>query len=248
MAQQRQCESGMHMTMDLLLLSRNAPEDTMSSVERVSAAGWSDNTSATMTSTRRRMRLSVVSQIVDIMSALALCHNVTPIVEEKDDRGVPLRIEYHASSPDEIALVMFCEECGVTLVARDEEVITLQVAVDGKREEDSVINMEFQILNVIPFSSETKRMGIILRARTDDTIAEIGGEIGGEIMFLAKGADCVMKGMVGGCVEWLDVEVKSMGRGGLHTLVFAKKVPSKEIYNDFRTRYDNALSQITKLV
>ena len=201
---------------------------------------WSElsgATAATTVSTKRRRRQSVISQVVDIMSALALCHNVTPIVSVRDAQGNPIKIEYQASSPDEIALVKFCEKCGVMLIARDEESITLRVEV----EDDESITLNFSILNVFPFSSETKRMGIILKAKTLHNEGD-GGDMDddGEIVFFAKGADCVMKSMMGGAVEWLDEEVESMGREGLRTLVFAKKVLSRKIYNEFKARYDEA--------
>ena len=49
----------------------------------------------------------------DLILALILCHNVTPTYPDEKD---PLRKEFQASSPDEVALVKFAEELGMSLV------------------------------------------------------------------------------------------------------------------------------------
>jgi phospholipid-translocating ATPase len=40
----------------------------------------------------------------DLVTALALCHNVTPVYPDENDKE---KKEFQASSPDEIALVSF---------------------------------------------------------------------------------------------------------------------------------------------
>ena len=87
----------------------------------------------------------------DMISALALCHNVTPTYENDNQEEV----EYQASSPDEVALVKFAKSLDMQLVKRDQVLITIQNAL-GQHE-------EYYILANFPFSSETKRMGIVLR-------------------------------------------------------------------------------------
>jgi phospholipid-translocating ATPase len=49
----------------------------------------------------------------DMMTALAVCHNVTPINNEDGTRS------FQASSPDEIALVKIAESVGLRLEKRD---------------------------------------------------------------------------------------------------------------------------------
>lgn len=44
--------------------------------------------------------------IRDLILALCLCHNVTPVYPDEND---PTKKEFQASSPDEIALVKFAE-------------------------------------------------------------------------------------------------------------------------------------------
>lgn len=106
----------------------------------------------------------------DMILALCLCHNVTPVYPDEND---PTKKEFQASSPDEIALVKFAEEMGMLLLYRDETYIKLQ---NPAKEIE-----EYDILQNFPFRSETKRMGIVLRHR-----------LSGKLMFYVKGADVAM--------------------------------------------------------
>ena len=90
----------------------------------------------------------------DMIYALCLCHNVTPVYPDANDRS---KKEFQASSPDEIALVKFAEEMGMLLLYRDETYIKLRNP-NGDLE-------EYDILQNFPFKSETKRMGIVIRHR-----------------------------------------------------------------------------------
>lgn len=56
----------------------------------------------------------------DLITALSLCHNVTPIFDENQVRG------FQASSPDEIALVKIAEDIGITLEKRDQNSIVIK--------------------------------------------------------------------------------------------------------------------------
>uniref|UniRef100_A0A182RCP2 Phospholipid-transporting ATPase n=1 Tax=Anopheles funestus TaxID=62324 RepID=A0A182RCP2_ANOFN len=96
--------------------------------------------------------------------------------------------------------------------------------------------MKYQILQTFPFTSENKRMGIIVR--------ELNG---GEITFYLKGADVVMSGIVQ-YNDWLAEESGNMAREGLRTLVVAKKVLTEEHYNDFVMRYNAAKVSVTDRV
>lgn len=54
------------------------------------------------------------------MLVLALCHTVIPEVQEED-------VVYHASSPDEEALVKAAKELGVVFKARTPEAVIIEV-------------------------------------------------------------------------------------------------------------------------
>lgn len=92
----------------------------------------------------------------------------------------------------------------------------------------SGITKSFEIIHLFPFTSESKRMGIIIRDETTD-----------EISFLMKGADTVMSQMVL-YNDWLDEECSNMAREGLRTLVVAKKNLTPEQLADFNRQYKEA--------
>lgn len=131
---------------------------------------------------------------------------------------------YQASSPDEVAIVQWTESVGLTLVFRDRTQIKLQTP--------SGDHITFEVLEIFPFTSESKRMGIIVR----DTVS-------GEIMFLQKGADAVMAKIVQRN-DWLDEECGNMAREGLRTLVMGRKRLSDQSYNAFKQNHHQASVQL----
>lgn len=176
--------------------------------------------------------------------ALALCHNVTPSYDNEFDNitssqngndiitdsnvSIPMQprsVTYQASSPDEVALVQWTERVGVALVDRDISQIKL-------RNPHGQI-MKYDILQIFPFSSETKRMGIIVR----DTQTN-------EILFLLKGADVVVSQLIQ-FSDWLQEQCDNMARSGLRTLVVARKVLTHEQYTDFEMKYTQAKLNMT---
>lgn len=200
-------------------------------------------------------------RVWEAVKALALCHNVTPVYEENDAESIAKSVSveiqtertYQASSPDEIALVKWTEQVGLALVERDLQSITLQLTGVVKSSDTASILtqttdvsvggintslsheklLKFQILQIFPFTSESKRMGIIIQ----DTIS-------GEITFYLKGADVVMSTIVQ-YNDWLNEESGNMAREGLRTLVVAKKTLTSEQYHDFETKYNAARLSIT---
>ncbi|KAI8375062.1 aminophospholipid-transporting P-type ATPase [Choanephora cucurbitarum] len=160
-------------------------------------------------------RRNISVRIRDIVQALALCHNVTPSV------NLDGTITYQASSPDEVAIVKWTEHMGLSLVGRDVNTIQLRVDATGDI-------LYYDVLNIFPFSSETKRMGIIVRNRQTQ-----------EVNFYEKGADTVMARIVQ-YNDWLNEECDNMAREGLRTLVVAKKSLSEDAYKEFTDRYHDA--------
>ncbi|XP_042836075.1 probable phospholipid-transporting ATPase IIA isoform X3 [Panthera tigris] len=175
-----------------------------------------------------KVRRTMSSRVHEAVKAIALCHNVTPVYESNgatDQAEAEKRYEdscrvYQASSPDEVALVQWTESVGLTLVGRDQS--SMQLRTPG----DQILN--FTILQIFPFTYESKRMGIIVR-----------DESTGEITFYMKGADVVMAGIVQ-YNDWLEEECGNMAREGLRVLVVAKKSLAEEQYQDFEARYVQA--------
>ncbi|KAH9845566.1 putative phospholipid-transporting ATPase IIB [Teratosphaeria destructans] len=175
-----------------------------------------------------RTRREIGTRVRDLVLALALCHNVTPTIEEDDD-GQPTTA-YQASSPDEIAIVQWTEAVGLRLVHRDRKSITLQSAHSNQ----PVVRVE--ILNIFPFTSDSKRMGIIVRFIRN---ADLKRDEESDIVFYQKGADTVMTAIVA-ANDWLDEETGNMAREGLRTLVVGRKPLSREQYSAFNLAYTEA--------
>uniref|UniRef100_A0A6I8QN78 Phospholipid-transporting ATPase n=1 Tax=Xenopus tropicalis TaxID=8364 RepID=A0A6I8QN78_XENTR len=174
-----------------------------------------------------KVRKTMSSRVYEAVKAIALCHNVTPSYESNgvtDQAEAERQFEdscrvYQASSPDEVALVQWTESVGLSLVGRDQSSMQLRTP------SGQILN--FSILQIFPFTYESKRMGIIVRDST------------GEITFYMKGADVVMAGIVQ-YNDWLEEECGNMAREGLRVLVVAKKSLTEEQYQDFEARYVQA--------
>ncbi|KAL4803293.1 hypothetical protein BDV18DRAFT_145585 [Aspergillus unguis] len=178
-----------------------------------------------------RTRREIGSRVRDVVLALALCHNVTPTTDEED--GVKVT-SYQASSPDEIAIVRYTEEVGLKVSYRDRQTIALESTDTGH------VVVRVRILDIFPFTSDSKRMGIIVKFDTDqgnDILNSPTGEE--EIWFYQKGADTVMTSIVA-ANDWLDEETANMAREGLRTLVVGRKRLSSLQYQEFANKYKQA--------
>ncbi|KAM5388677.1 hypothetical protein ACJA88_000541 [Fusarium oxysporum] len=177
--------------------------------------------SSTTTMGTTRTRREIGTRVRDVVLALALCHNVTPTVDIEDGKEVT---GYQASSPDEIAIVKWTESVGLRLVYRDRKSMVLEYT-NSKR---PVVRV--RILDVFPFTSEGKRMGIIVHFHEDVKVKNPSLSTG-EIWFFQKGADTVMSSIVA-ANDWLDEETANMAREGLRTLVVGRKKLSYDQYKE----------------
>ena len=183
----------------------------------------------TRLTTRGRQDMSCC--VRDAALSLALCCNVsylpdwgfiyscqfskvTPVINDGST------ITYQASSPDEAAIVTRTQPIGLTLAFRDRTRIELQTSTGPRT--------SLKVLDIFPFTSEFKRMGIVVKdVRT------------GEITFLQKEAD-VVKAKIVQRNDWLEEETSNMAREGLRTLLMARKRLSRQLYNAFKTSYHDA--------
>jgi len=210
-------------------------QDSMDEVRTYLHSVYANPTKTESSTSKKTIKRTVVTRVYEAVKALALCHNVTPVVDENTPRSATPEINghielketggtsdivYQASSPDEVALVTWTESIGLTLIHRDLNEIHLRSPVGD--------TLKYRVLQVFPFTSETKRMGIIVKDL--DT---------GEILFYMKGADAVMQNHVN-YNDWLEEECGNMAREGLRTLVVAKKSLTEEQFQDFEYRYNQA--------
>src|SRR6266516_5768094 len=183
----------------------------------------------TTSTTATRTRREIGSRVRDVVLALAICHNVTPTSEEENGQVIT---SYQASSPDEIAIVRWTESVGLRLIHRDRKGMVLQ-SVETDR---PVVRV--RILEVFPFTSDGKRMGIIVEFLESSESTQ-QNEPGNEIWFYQKGADTVMSSIVV-ANDWLDEETANMAREGLRTLVVGRKKLSLAQYQEFSVAYREA--------
>ena len=104
-------------------------------------------------------------------AVLALCHTVIASVDP-----LTRTIEYKAQSPDEAALVQAAADVGFIFRGRDREVLRMQTPFSEHPE-------EYELLNVLDFTSSRKRMSIVVRKldKSDQ-----------RLFLLTKGADNVI--------------------------------------------------------
>lgn len=214
----------------------NEAMDEVASFIRQGFAGNALTTPSTVFGTQAgqgaapRTRREIGSRVRDVILALALCHNVTPTTEEQDGQKVT---SYQASSPDEIAIVRYTEEVGLKLSYRDRQTVVLEST------ETKQVVIRVRIMDIFPFTSDSKRMGIIVEFQQDGDALDSNGQAEPEIWFYQKGADTVMSSIVA-TNDWLDEETANMAREGLRTLVVGRKRLSLQQYKEFSAKYKQA--------
>ncbi|KAF6819097.1 phospholipid-transporting ATPase DNF3-like protein 2 [Colletotrichum sojae] len=119
---------------------------------------------------RRKPDTIFSKKVKQFLICIALCHTCLP---ETLDNG---EIEYQAASPDELALVEAARDLGYIVIDRPAQSVILQLTdADGSIKKES-----YQVLDVIEFSSQRKRMSIIIRMPD------------GRVCVFCKGADNVI--------------------------------------------------------
>ena len=164
----------------------------------------------------KKLKRNPTKIIRDTISAMALCHNVTPTISENGE------IIFQASSPDEVALVQTATRLGIKLIGRTDKEIKI---LNANQFEET-----YEVLSIFPFSSETKRMGIILRSKLHN-----------HIIFYLKGAENVMLRFVKQEYQSIIKEnAENLASTGLRTLVLAQKLIDQEFYKNWLEKYRNA--------
>ena len=118
---------------------------------------------------------SDASVCLGFFRVLAVCQTVVP-----EGEPTPDQIVYQAESPDELAFVVAAKRFGFFFKKRTATSITVEEESfdDGKSGKKDV---EYQVLNILEFSSARKRMSVVVKSSRD-----------GKIMLYTKGADSVI--------------------------------------------------------
>ena len=140
-------------------------------------------------------------------TVLSLCHTVLTTVDS--ETGALL---YKAQSPDEEALVHGAASVGYVFRGRDRDVLHLQTPFSDDLE-------QFQLVNILEFTSARKRMSVIVKKLND------GDD---RLLLLTKGADNVIFERLkpGGdeLKQSTEEHLDSFANEGLRTLTLAYKV------------------------
>ena len=150
---------------------------------------------------------------------LSLCHSVIT------DQNSSPNIVYKSSSPDETAMVNCARNFGLIFAGRDiyDNIFILEKnELTGKYEKVS-----YKLLSCLDYSSERKRMAVIVRAPDN------------KIYLFAKGADSAIGERVTQNKELIDITGEHLiqfAKYGLRTLMVAYHELTEDEYN----RYDNA--------
>nr|XP_020146062.1 phospholipid-transporting ATPase IB-like isoform X2 [Microcebus murinus] len=153
--------------------------------------------------------------IKEFLTLLCVCHTVVP---ERDDHD----IVYQASSPDEAALVKGAKRLGFVLTTRTPYSVTIEAM--GEK-------YTFEILNVLEFSSNRKRMSII--ARTPE----------GKLRLYCKGADTVIYERLSASSLFVKETLSHLeyfASDGLRTLCIAYTDLTEKEYKQWLEKYKKA--------
>lgn len=150
---------------------------------------------------------------------LACCQSI--ITEGEGDL-----IEYRASSPDELALVSAASIFGYRFMGRDADQ-NLEILLNGEL-------MKVRLLNTLEFTSERKRMSVIIKLPN------------GTIKLLCKGADSVIIPRLAPSAYLIETQVSiyNFAKEGLRTLILAEKELKPSLYNEWNNKYTEALKDI----
>ncbi|XP_026564725.1 phospholipid-transporting ATPase IB isoform X4 [Pseudonaja textilis] len=157
--------------------------------------------------------------IKEFLTLLAVCHTVVPERHENT-------IIYQASSPDEGALVKGAKKLGYVFTGRTPR----SVIIDALGKEET-----FEILNVLEFSSDRKRMSVIVR--TPD----------GQLRLYCKGADNVIFERLSKDSKYMEqtlCHLEYFATEGLRTLCIAYADLSENSYQEWLDVYNEASTNL----
>ncbi|KAJ9082154.1 drs2 neo1 protein [Entomophthora muscae] len=174
--------------------------------------------------------LSLNPSISLAVLGMALCHTVNPDLNPKTGE-----LTFQATSPDELALLQAARDLGLVLIKRDSQSVTLELR---EKPVGNHTQYQFQILDVIEFSSDRKRMSVVVR---------FPGASG--VVVFSKGADATMLPLLS-----LDQSTQATQEAiecmyayscqGLRTLVYAYRPMTLESYQEWRCSYQKASSSL----
>ena len=177
--------------------------------------------------------------IRDFLTNLSICHAAVPDVDE--DTG---DLVYKSQSPDEVALCDGSRLNGFTFKTRTQTDVTIEAMGE---------TISFETLNVLEFTSDRRRMSVIVR---------LPESMGGGIRIYSKGADSMMLSLLRDGDD--DIKQKTLDdielfcKEGLRTLILGYKDVTEDEYEEWNTVFhkaetaledrDNKIDEASKLM
>ncbi|OQR96360.1 phospholipid-transporting ATPase [Achlya hypogyna] len=167
------------------------------------------------------------ANLTKFLTHLAVCHSV--VVETDDATGAS---SYSASSPDELALVAGAAYFDFSFAGRSTGKATVRRVVHG-----AACDEEFQILELIEFTSTRKRMSVICRTPSN------------RLLLMTKGADMIIyprlaKDVPEALKRQTMAHMEQYAADGLRTLVIAQRTLDEAWYATWAEDYKHALTQL----
>lgn len=169
---------------------------------------------------------------IEFFTLLALNHTVMPKYNEDGN------ICYQAQSPDEGALVKAARCFGLVFLSRSPDTITIYDATQDQ-------NIIFELLHILDFDNERKRMSVIVRKIEPD-----GSK--GPIMLYCKGADMTVMDRLRqvteedfDSIEQTKVHLDEFSAEGLRTLCLAYRVIDEDWFQEWTSHYRKAACSLS---
>ena len=154
---------------------------------------------------------------------LSLCHDV--VIDRKIDSDNQLQVHYQGSSPDEVELVTAASEANYVFADKKGEITSLKINGELR---------QFLLVNKIDFSSDRKRMSVIMRDMESN-----------KLYLFCKGADSMIikrikKDTNLEFLEKTQEDLKTFSKEGLRTLAIGYKELDDEEFMDWQIKYTQA--------
>lgn len=159
------------------------------------------------------------SSYYDFLMHLAVCHTILSSIKNG-------KVEYKASSPDELALVNAGKFFGIEFTGRDSDQ-NVELLINNTK-------VCVRVMNVLEFTSDRKRMSVVVRMPT------------GKIKLLCKGADTILQPRLLYSPHWDATwkHLENFANEGLRTLLLAERELSESEYWTWNDHYNDALRDI----
>ncbi|EGC40136.1 hypothetical protein DICPUDRAFT_93437 [Dictyostelium purpureum] len=174
--------------------------------------------------------------VVEFFRCLSLCHSIVPMITQDNATGQDT-IQYKSSSPDEEALVNASSIIGAKFINRTPD--KLETEINGTKE-------TYEILHTFEFSSDRKRMSVVVR----DPVTQI-------IKIICKGADEIIFKLLNknyyqqqqqpntDLLQLYSNQIDLFASKGLRTLCLGEKIIQKEDYERwYQNHYQKAITAI----